>query len=125
MGNKTHRERSEKRNNLRSSSSRLKHNRHIETNNKTRKRLIKRKRLTIEILLATLQCSANRKTTILFLRFCLFANAQKRLIFLQYFYLFFAHHLCHFQNKQLCPYCFIKNLLKRCFLAKNTQKLRV
>ena len=125
MGNKTHRERSEKRNNLRCSSYMLKHNRHIETNNKTRKRLIKRKRLTVEILLATLQRSTNRKTTALFLRFCLCANAQKRLIFLRYFYLFFAQHLYHFQNKQLCPYYFIKNLLKRCFLAKNTQKLRV
>ena len=125
MGNKTHRERSEKRNNLRCSSYMLKHNRHIETNNKTRKRLIKRKRLTVEILFATLQRSTNRKTTALFLHFCLCANAQKRLIFLRYFYLFFAQHLCHFQNKQLCPYCFIKNLLKRCFLAKNTQKLRV
>ena len=125
MSNKTHRERSEKRNNLRCSSYMLKHNRRVETNNKTKKRLIKRKRLTVEILFAPLQRSTNRKTTSLFLRFCLFANAQKRLIFLRYFYLFFAHHLCHFQNKQLCPYCFIKNLLKRCFLAKNTQKLRV
>ena len=125
MGNKTHRERSEKRNNLRCSSYMLKHNRHIETNNKTRKQLIKRKRLTVEILFTTLQRSTNRKTTALFLRFCLCANAQKRLIFLRYFYLFFAQHLYHFQNKQLCPYYFIKNLLKRCFLAKNTQKLRV
>ena len=125
MGNKTHRERSEKRNNLRCSSYMLKHNRHIETNNKTRKRLIKRKRLTVEILFAILQRSTNRKTTALFLRFCLCDNAQKRLIFLRYFYLFFAQHLYHFQNKQLCPYYFIKNLLKRCFLAKNTQKLRV
>ena len=125
MSNKTHRERSEKRNNLRCSSYMLKHNRRVETNNKTRKRLIKRKRLTIEILLATLQRSTNRKTTALFLRFCLCANAQKHLIFLRYFYLFFAQHLCHFQNKQPCPYVFIKNLLKRCFLAKNTQKLRV
>jgi|GEM_PF-6224314 len=125
MSNKTHRERSEKRNNLRCSSYMLKHNRHIETNNKTRKRLIKRKRLTVEILFAILQRSTNRKTTALFLRFYLFANAPKHLIFLRYFYLFFAQHLCHFQNKQLYPYCFIKNLLKRCFLAKNTQKLRV
>ena len=125
MGNKTHSERSEKGNNLRCSSYMLKHNRHIETNNKTRKRLIKRKRLTVEILFAILQRSTNRKTTALFLRFCLCANAQKRLIFLRYFYLFFAQHLYHFQNKQLCPYYFIKNLLKRCFLAKNTQKLRV
>ena len=125
MGNKTHRERSEKRNNLRCSSYMLKHNRHIETNNKTRTRLLKRKRLTVEILFAILQRSTNRKTTALFLRFCLCANAQKRLIFLRYFYLFFAQHLYHFQNKQLCPYYFIKNLLQRCFLAKNTQKLRV
>ena len=125
MGNKTYRERSEKRNNLRCSSYMLKHNRQVEANNKTRKRLIKQKRLTVEILFAILQRSTNRKTTILFLRFCLFANAPKRLIFLRYFYLFFAHHFCHFQNKQLYPYCFIKNLLKRCFLAKNTQKLRV
>ena len=117
--------RGKNKNRLHCSSYRLKHNRHIETNNKTRKRLIKRKRLTVEILLTTLQRSTNRKTTALFLHFCLFANAPKHLIFLRYFYLFFAHHLCHFQNKQLCPYCFIKNLLKRCFLAKNTQKLRV
>ena len=125
MGNKTHRERSEKRNNLRYSSYMLKHNRRVETNDKTRKQLIRRKRLMVEILFTTLQRSINRKTTTLFLRFCLYANAQKHLIFLRYFYLFFAHHLCHFQNKQLCPYVFIKNLLKRCFLAKNMQKLRV
>ena len=63
----------------------LKHNRHIETNNKTRKRLIKRKRLTIEILFATLQRSANRKTIALFLRFYLFATTQKHLIFFALF----------------------------------------